>query len=67
MNVCFGLPPQPVEATHALNLSAGVSKPNFELAPSSKNGFSDHRFETQKYGPAIFQLIMVNTQAFLIP
>jgi len=24
----YSLPPQPVDATHALNLSAGVSKPN---------------------------------------
>ena len=27
LEVCLRLPPQPVDATHALNLSAGVSNP----------------------------------------
>ncbi len=27
-NVCFQVPPQPIDATHALNRSAGVSNPS---------------------------------------
>jgi hypothetical protein len=34
MNVCFGLRFQPVDATHALNRSAGVSKFNVFLGRS---------------------------------
>jgi hypothetical protein len=34
MNICFRLPLQPVNATHALNRSAGVSKYNVSLGRS---------------------------------
>jgi hypothetical protein len=42
-NVRFGLPFQPVDATHALNRSAGVSKSNVFLGRSDRSKTGETR------------------------